>query len=487
MATKTRDIPLLVKGKRSPSTTKTQSLVVTNAINLIASNRKNIYLKSKVCSSHDKTQGKKPTPSTYANIHHKQTLNHRTSIDKAPSSFDNTQVKKNATLSNDPNIVQSKPNITRGSLFDNRPFTPSSFDKAQGKKLASSSSCVPPSIHNKQTLARRRLLFDHRPPPPSSRDNSPQSKKLVPRTSHVFSLLKNRTSSNPKERILKPPLSSSSKNSNSQKPLLNKLFKDPHTSNKDVTGKEHGAGLYDKTVNRNKTITKKQDSATGLIAKEIIITSHLTDSNVANIDPHEDEELKHEEYQELNIEDDEDLSETVNIDEYLKAAESSPLYVVENQQVMEVPEDQELLVKETSIIKSHKEQEEIKILEPSNENQEEKEKEKGEESETSLKALDDCQQKKEKGKELNLNTHQEEKEESDGRNNKGKEEKDNNKISTTTMAFAKAYPHLVHKKENVVSNDVIEETASKLRDQRKNRVKALASAFETVISLQDPK
>lgn len=43
------------------------------------------------------------------------------------------------------------------------------------------------------------------------------------------------------------------------------------------------------------------------------------------------------------------------------------------------------------------------------------------------------------------------------------------------------------KKDSAVSNDVIEETASKLREQRKNKVKALAGAFETVISLQDPK
>ncbi|KAL6544236.1 hypothetical protein OROGR_010733 [Orobanche gracilis] len=40
------------------------------------------------------------------------------------------------------------------------------------------------------------------------------------------------------------------------------------------------------------------------------------------------------------------------------------------------------------------------------------------------------------------------------------------------------------KKDYVVSNDVIEETANKLRDQTKNRVRALAGAFETVISLQ---
>ncbi|CAK9160483.1 unnamed protein product [Ilex paraguariensis] len=43
------------------------------------------------------------------------------------------------------------------------------------------------------------------------------------------------------------------------------------------------------------------------------------------------------------------------------------------------------------------------------------------------------------------------------------------------------------KKESPAYNDVIEETASKLREQKKNNVKALAGAFETVISLQEPK
>ncbi|KAK2969491.1 hypothetical protein RJ640_003510 [Escallonia rubra] len=42
------------------------------------------------------------------------------------------------------------------------------------------------------------------------------------------------------------------------------------------------------------------------------------------------------------------------------------------------------------------------------------------------------------------------------------------------------------KKDSAAYNDVIEETASKLREQRKNKVKALVGAFETVISLQEP-
>ncbi|KAK4748323.1 hypothetical protein SAY87_014909 [Trapa incisa] len=42
------------------------------------------------------------------------------------------------------------------------------------------------------------------------------------------------------------------------------------------------------------------------------------------------------------------------------------------------------------------------------------------------------------------------------------------------------------RKDSAVSNDVIAETATKLLEQRKNKVKALVGAFETVISLQEP-
>ncbi|KAK9280172.1 hypothetical protein L1049_013859 [Liquidambar formosana] len=42
------------------------------------------------------------------------------------------------------------------------------------------------------------------------------------------------------------------------------------------------------------------------------------------------------------------------------------------------------------------------------------------------------------------------------------------------------------KKDSPAYNDVIEETASKLLEKRKNKVKALVGAFETVISLQEP-
>ena len=42
------------------------------------------------------------------------------------------------------------------------------------------------------------------------------------------------------------------------------------------------------------------------------------------------------------------------------------------------------------------------------------------------------------------------------------------------------------KKESQAYNDVIEETASKLLEKRKNKVKALVGAFETVIDKETP-
>ncbi|VFQ79360.1 unnamed protein product [Cuscuta campestris] len=59
--------------------------------------------------------------------------------------------------------------------------------------------------------------------------------------------------------------------------------------------------------------------------------------------------------------------------------------------------------------------------------------------------------------------------------------------TTTTTATTEVTVVQGTRTESVVSNSVIEETASKLREQRKNRVRALAGAFETVISLQEPK
>ncbi|KAG6484138.1 neurofilament heavy polypeptide-like [Zingiber officinale] len=55
----------------------------------------------------------------------------------------------------------------------------------------------------------------------------------------------------------------------------------------------------------------------------------------------------------------------------------------------------------------------------------------------------------------------------------------------TLMVFKKPTFLQAKKKEEKVSNDVIEETWSKLLEKRKSKVRALVGAFETVISLQD--
>ncbi|KAI3698412.1 hypothetical protein L2E82_41940 [Cichorium intybus] len=56
---------------------------------------------------------------------------------------------------------------------------------------------------------------------------------------------------------------------------------------------------------------------------------------------------------------------------------------------------------------------------------------------------------------------------------------------TTSEVAIKSQEVVMHgKKDSATYNDVIEETVSKLREQSKNRVLALAGAFETVISLE---
>lgn len=57
--------------------------------------------------------------------------------------------------------------------------------------------------------------------------------------------------------------------------------------------------------------------------------------------------------------------------------------------------------------------------------------------------------------------------------------------SPTVMTFKKPAVMQGKKKESQMSNDVIEETRSKLLEKKKSKVRALVGAFETVMSLQD--
>ncbi|KAG6495917.1 nascent polypeptide-associated complex subunit alpha, muscle-specific form-like [Zingiber officinale] len=59
------------------------------------------------------------------------------------------------------------------------------------------------------------------------------------------------------------------------------------------------------------------------------------------------------------------------------------------------------------------------------------------------------------------------------------------KFTAPAAPFSKPAPVQEKKKEAPVSNEVIEETRSKLLEKKKSKVSALVGAFETVISLQD--
>ncbi|XP_009779171.1 methyl-CpG-binding domain-containing protein 10-like [Nicotiana sylvestris] len=371
------------------------------------------------------------------------------------------------------------------------------------------SSSNDPNIHNKPTLTRIRS-FDK---PPVVAALQKTAKDRILRSSSSFSV---KTSST------------------SQKTLSDKLSRASHMT-KEATGKQRGTSMYARPV------TIKKTTATGTISKkqEPSSTSHndthksrndqnsstpkapITNSSHAAEDvipqaetgqddtsksrndqddhnestpkelkitdsPHATEDIipqaelsEQEDDQELPVNNTEsdviiDNSETAATDagennsaiddqEEHNGNVNNAEIVVENQEIskMEEPEDAQL-VEETNT-NNPKEPEEI-----TNELHLE---------ENTVKAADENQQEKEEDK---------------GRN-QGKEAdmaEEGEAVQETSTAVTSSKPQrqvVQGKKESVVSNDVIEETASKLREQRKNRVRALAGAFETVISLQEPK
>ncbi|KAM3199617.1 hypothetical protein P3L10_031977 [Capsicum annuum] len=367
------------------------------------------------------------------------------------------------------------------------------------------------NIHNKPTLNRRRS-FD-KPPLATS-----------PKTA------------NPKERILRPSSSFSGKTSSTLQ-NLDRLSRTSHMS-KDATSKQRGTGTYA----RSGSIKKITAAGTASKKQEASSTSHndthktrndqdghnssttkasITDSSHAVADvipqaetgqddtcesrndqdglddstpkasvitdpPHATEDVtnpqaelsEQEDNQELPVTDTEsdvilnnNETEDTNAGEDKSAIEdqeehngnvSNAEIVAENQEIskMEEPEEEQLVEKTSP----HTPQEPEEITNELSEHNLD---------ENTVKVGDETQKEKEE----------------DG----GKETvmaKEGEAVQETNTTVASSIPHcqvVQGKKESVVSNDVIEETASKLREQRKNRVKALAGAFETVISLQEPK
>ncbi|XP_016432944.1 uncharacterized protein LOC107759499 [Nicotiana tabacum] len=344
---------------------------------------------------------------------------------------------------------------------------------ARSKKSASSTDLHNIQINNnKSSLLTRRRSFDNKPPLPSS---SP----------------KTRISPNPRERIPRSSSSLSAKTSTSQKPLLDKFSK----TSKDAIGKQRGAGQNSRPVPQKMTTTtiRKHDSTNGSSTK----TSVVTNSQVEQSEPEEDhQELTiHETEKEMNVSDGEmaansdagendsgvdDHEETngnvnnAELEEIKAAAESSSI-VEENQELkIEEPEENpqveepEEISNEPNETDSEKEKEEVINVS----SQELKVEDEGRNQEKEAAIIEETEAVQQQ--ELCLNPKQVAVTEAVPEKN-------------TTVESSKPQHQVVQgkNKESVVSNNVIEETASKLRKQRKNKVRALAGAFETVISLQD--
>uniref|UniRef100_A0A0V0I7E0 Putative myb-like protein X-like n=1 Tax=Solanum chacoense TaxID=4108 RepID=A0A0V0I7E0_SOLCH len=380
------------------------------------------------------------------------------------------------------------PTSTTSSLNKNVP----SYLKptiTQAKKSASSSDLHNTHSTKTSNLARRRS-FDNKPPLHSS---SP----------------KTRISPSPKERIPRSSSSLSTKTSTSQKPLLDRLSKP--TTSKDDIGKQRGACLNSRPVTKKKTTTtttttRKHDSASGSTTKASV-TANSPDI-AQNVISHEGEQSEPEDHQELTthetekettISDNEMIAdsdggeqENENENENDSATEDH-IEELSNENVnsaeledINAPDESATLVENPEI--KIEETEEINN-EPSEPDSSDKEKE-----ETIINATEENQESKEEDEETNQEKETPMVEETENLSPNqvevGVEEStEAEPVKNTNVASSKSLHHVVQGKyiESVVSNNVIEETASKLREQRKNKVRALAGAFETVISRQDHK
>lgn len=354
------------------------------------------------------------------------------------------------------------------------------------------------NIHNKPTLTRRRS-FD-KPP--------------------LATLQKN---ANPKERILRSSSSFSGKSSPSDR------LSRASPKSQDATSKQRGTGMYSRpgtikkstttgTISKNDTHKTRndQDGHNGSTPKTSITdSSHAVEDVISQAETDEDDIYKssidQDGHHDLTpkasvITDSLQATEDVNPQTELSEQEDNQELPVtdtesdvlinnsgaaasdagENNPAIEDPEEHngnvinaEIVVDNQEINKMEKSEEEQLVAETSTSNPKEPEEITNELNEHHLE-------------ENMVKVVNETQEEEEGRN-QGKEtvlEKEHEPVQETNTNVTSSKPqHQVvqGKKESVVSNDVIEETATKLREQRKNRVKALAGAFETVISLQEPK
>ncbi|XP_059275282.1 uncharacterized protein LOC132029900 [Lycium ferocissimum] len=383
----------------------------------------------------------------------------------------------NTSKTTSPIRKQVDPTLTTASTLNKN--TPSYLKPtiAQAKKSASSSDLHNTHSTKTSNLSRRRS-FDNKPPLPSS---SP----------------KTRISPSPRERIPRSSSSLSTKTSTSHRPLLDKSSKT--TTSKDAIGKQRGAGLNSRPVTKKKTTTtttRKHDSASGSTTKASVTTNS---PDVAQNVISEGEQSEPEDHQELTIHETE--KETIISDNEMIADSDAGENDIDSATEDHIEEiiDENVNNAELKDIKAAAEQvenQETKIGEPeeiSNEPNEPDSSEK-EKEEIVTNASEEIQESKEEDEKTNQEKETPMAEETESLNPKqigvGVEESTEAEPAKNMNVASSKFQHQVvqgKNNESVVSNNVIEETASKLREQRKNKVRALAGAFETVISLQEHK
>ncbi|KAK6927727.1 Calmodulin-binding domain, plant [Dillenia turbinata] len=296
---------------------------------------------------------------------------------------------------------------------------------------------------NKQSSLNRRKSFDNKPPSPShSRKPSPtQTGKLVP--SQTLS----------RNKISKPSPPISSKTTPPTRPTSERTSK--------PGGKSQPLGTKTRYV-RKSTLPSKET---------------ITSPNIL-----------HEENKEVLVHDEKDVKDDVQKEVETETAkpekeeqvESPPAPIEEIKDVEEVPEEQ------PEVKEEEKNETQPEVQNSTNEPEPESEPEPEVEQKQETIPMEICENaEKEK-------TEEEKKEESSEGDQKAAAEaapapatEQITKPTETNQTTAVA-KRARGKKDSPAYNVVIEETARKLVEKRKSKVLALAGAFETVISLQEP-
>lgn len=313
--------------------------------------------------------------------------------------------------------------------------------------------------------------------------SSDASKKLnLTRTKSLDKAGSSSPSRTPKTRISpNPTLRSSSfsgKTTKAQKSVPDKLLK----STED--GGKHLYARSESTVKKSSTISKKQDTEIGASTKkeqttdspERVITPDI--SEVPQLETLQEEEFSFMEAEEENIH---AGSKNEMGYEVLVLEDMEPVRQVQ----LESSKDDELV--ENSTVSEHQDASAyVEMKEPDKHNAEEENETRMNGSATDIPQVEAEENEGEGAKALD----EKEKVIVVGETLDSEGTKDQQVAKEVKQEAENAAPEQQStqgKKNSAVSNDVIEETASKLREQRRNKVRALAGAFETVISLQEPK